>query len=231
MRNTTPETKTRARASDARRARVTFALAALLICAGLGAAQEAGAGESAGPRRPTVNVRPFEEIALEGKRLVENGKLGHDTVLDVSATAERAEDGRLKPESVKVEWRAGADEQLSELAQKVLVAFSESRVLGGLENVKAVRLALKLDRQNVSVLVACETPSETDAERYALGYGTLVKMGATIKRGTDEGSLYERLGFSSEGKVFKMTFGMPRAEAVRMIADMLAKRAAKGQPD
>ena len=222
MRNVTPTSET------GTRARVAFALAALLLCAGLAAAQEVKNGESVTPRRPTVNVRPFEDVALEGKWLVESGKLGPDTVLDVSATAERDADGRLKPESVKIEWHAGADGPLSALAQKVLVAFSESRVLGGLENVKAVRLALKLDRQNVSVLVACETPSETDARRYAEGYGVLARVGAISKRGTDEGSLYERLGFSSEGKVFKMTFEMPRAEAARMIADMLAKRAAKG---
>lgn len=39
--------------------------------------------------------------------------------------------------------------------------------------------------------------------------------------GTDEGELYRRLGFSSEGKVFKMSFGMPRAEAARIIGDMM----------
>ncbi|MCA1620787.1 MAG: hypothetical protein LC795_16060 [Acidobacteria bacterium] len=216
---------------NARRARVPLALAALLLCPGLAAAQEVQTGESVTPRRLTVNVKSFEDIALEGKRLVESGKLGPDTVLDVSATAERAEDGRLKPESVKIEWRTGADELLSELARQVITALSESRVLGGLESVKAVRLGLKLDRQNVSVLVACETPSEADAERYAISYGLLARVGAINKRGTDEGSLYERLGFSSEGKVFKMTFGMSRAEAARMIADMLAKRTAKGQPD
>lgn len=210
------------------RTRVLSALAALLLCAGLAQAQERGGDEAAAVSRPPeVNVRPFEELALGGRRLVEQGKLGPDTVLEVSAAAEREADGRLRPDSVQLTWNVAADEAVTALAQQALAAFSESRVLAGLEGVTAVRLALRLDRQNVSFQLACEMPAELDARRYADGYGMLVKMGIIAKDGTDEGELYRRLGFSSEGKVFKMSFEMPRAEAARMIASMLARRAAK----
>ncbi|MET0621556.1 MAG: hypothetical protein ABW250_01115 [Pyrinomonadaceae bacterium] len=211
------------------RTRALFALAALLLCGGLAQAQERS--DEKDVSRPRINVKPFEDVALVGKQLVEQGKLGPDTTLDVSATAERGADGRLKPESVAIQWHTTApDETLAALARQVLNAFSESRVLSGLEGVKAVRLALKLDRQNVSVKVACETPGEAEAERYAEGYGILVRMGVIAKKGTDEGELYKRLGFSSEGKMFNMSFEMPRAEAARMIANMLAKQAAKNAP-
>ncbi|HEY0170936.1 MAG TPA: hypothetical protein VGB98_07930 [Pyrinomonadaceae bacterium] len=227
MRNilSAPETATRTR--------VLFALAALLLCAGQGRAQERNDGETSSPRRLTVNVKPFEDLAMEGKLLVERGKLGPDTTLDVSATAERAEDGRLKPESVQVSWHTPADETLATLARHVLTAFSESRVLSAFDGVTAVRLGLKLDRQNVSVTVACETPAESDARKYADGYGMMIKIAVMSKKGTAEGRLYESLGFTSEGKVFKMSFEMPRDEAARMIAEMLARRAAKaaGQRD
>jgi hypothetical protein len=213
------------------RTRVLFALAALLLCAGFAQAQERGDEKAEAVSRPLyINAKPFEDIALSGRQLVEQGKLGSDTVFEVTATAEREVDGRLRPDSVQITWNVAPDEALTRLAQQALAALSESRVFGGLEGVKAVRLALKLDRQNVSFQVACETPSERDAEKYAEGYGTLAKMGAIAKRGTDEGELFKRLGFSSEGKMFKMSFEMPRAEAARMIADMLAKKAAKAAP-
>ena len=211
------------------RTRVLSALAALLLCAGLAAAQEAKTGEPLNLRL-VVNVKPFEDLALVGKRLVEEGKLGPDTTLDVSATAERDADGKLKPESVQVFWHTSTDETLATLTRQVITALSESKVLGALENVKAVRLALKLDRQNVSFQMACEMPAESDAMKYAEGYGIMVKLAAIRKSGTDEDELYKRLDFSSEGKMFKMSFQMPRAEAARMIADMLAKKAAKDAP-
>lgn len=209
------------------RTRLLFALAALLLCSGIARAQERGDGKVEPVHRPTLNVRPFEDAALAGKRLVEQGKLGPDTVFDVSATAEREADGRLRRDSVLVTWNVAADEALTLLAQQALAAFSESGVLSALEGATAVRLALKLDRQNVSFRMACEMPAESEAMKYADGYGTLVKMGVIAKSGTDEGELYKRLGFSSEGKTFKMSFEMPRAEAARMLAEMLERRRAK----
>lgn len=234
----TPVT-TRRRAGGARRAAPLLALGALLLCgAGLARAQEGQkpapkpqefeeAGPSIAVPRAVVNVKSFEDVALAGRQLVERGKLGPETALEVTATAERAEDGRLRPESVKIEWHTSADEAVAALAQRLLVAFSESRVLAPLEGVKTVRLGLKLDRQNVSVLVAGEMPSEVEAARYAEGYGFLLKTARMVKSGTDEGRLYERIAIASEGKTFKMTFEMPRGEAARMISEMLARRAAK----
>lgn len=212
----------------ATRTRVLSALAALLLCAGLGQAQERGDGAAAGTRRPAFNVKPFEDLALEGKLLVEQGKFGPETALDVSATAELAEDGRLRPESVSIAWHRQPSDPVAEMmARKVIAALSESRVLSAVEGATAVRFALRLDRQNVSVTAACEMPAESEAEKYAQGYGLLLKAATISRSGTDEGQLYNRLGFSSEGKTFKMFFEMPRAEAARIIADMLARKAAK----
>jgi hypothetical protein len=205
-----------------------LAAAALLICAaGLARAQGQKPEGDAAPRRPSIYVKPFEDVALWGKELVEQGKLGADTTVDASATAQRTADGGLRPESVKVEWHDAPDETVAALAHQLLRAFSESRVLSALEGVKGVRLALKLDRQDVSVQVACEMPSEAEATKYEQGYGLLATAARISRKGTDEGRLFEGLRFSSEGKMFKMSFEMPRAEAARMIADALAKRAAK----
>lgn len=229
MRNLSSSTRTatRRRASSARRlsSLLLAACAALLCGAGAARAQEA---EGRGVLKPSVNVRPFEDVALRGKQLIEQGRLGRETTLDVTATAELAGDGSLRPETVKVVWAAAeADETVTSLSKQLLTAVSESRIFSALEGAKSVRLGLKLDRQNVSVLVAAEMPSELEALRYADGYGMFRELGVRSKRGTDEGALYEWLRFASDGKMFKMTFEAPRGEVARIIANALERSAAK----
>lgn len=202
------------------------AIAAVLLCAAAPArAQEGAAGRDV--RQPALNVRPFEEVALRGKQLIEEGKLGRELSLDVNATAELSEDGVLRPETLKVVWTLPADETVRGLAHQLLSAVGESRLFGALEGAKSVRLGLKLDRRSVNVLAAAELASAEEAKRYAEGYEMLRYLGAAAKRGTDEGALYGWLRFASEGKMFKMTFEGPRDEVARVLAHALEKSAAK----
>ena len=177
--------------------------------------------------RPAINVKPLEDVALRGRELVETGQLGPQTMLDLSATAERAADGRLKPETVKLSGLDGADHDVAALAMQLVNAVSESKLLAVLEGATTIRLGLKLDGQNVSVLLSGVMPSEEKASRTADGYAILSKMAAQHRPGAVEGRLYDRLRFASDGKVFKMSFEMPRDEAGRMLADKLAKKAAR----
>jgi len=183
--------------------------------------------DAAAMPRPSVNVKPLEEVALRGKKLVEAGRLGPYTMLDLSATAERAEDGRLKPETVQLSGLDGADHDVAALAMQLVTAVGESRMLAILDGATTIRLGLKLDGQNVSVLLSGVMPSADKARQTADGYAILVKMAAQHRAGTAEAKLYDRLRFASDGKVFKMSFEMPRDEAARMLADKLAKKAAK----
>ena len=178
-------------------------------------------------RPPEINTKPFEDIAIKGKELIDQGKLDlKNSTLDVTATAERNEDGTLKPETVKIEGLAG-DENMSLLAQQLVTALSQSKVLVVLKGAKDVRMALKLDQQNVSIKVSSEMPSEDEAKKNADGYAALVAIGRLAKRGTNEGELYNNVNFNNDGKRFTMSFEMPKEAAGKMIADMLAKKAAK----
>ncbi|MFL5909431.1 MAG: sulfurtransferase, partial [Gaiellaceae bacterium] len=48
---------------------------------------------------PEINTKPFEDIAIKGKELIEQGKLDlKSAAIEVTATAERNDDGTLKPE-------------------------------------------------------------------------------------------------------------------------------------
>lgn len=174
-----------------------------------------------------INTRPFEDIAAKGKELYEQGRLNL-TTLDLSATGELNADGTLKRETVVVNGTAG-DETTSQLAQELLNAMSESRVLVVLKGAKDVRIALKLDQQKVFISVVSDLPGEAEAMKTALGCTAMVAIGRNAKKGTNEGELYNNLKFSNQGKEFTMSFEMPRDAAGKMIADMLAKKAAAAQ--
>jgi hypothetical protein len=177
---------------------------------------------------PVINTKPFEDIAVKGKELIDQGKLDlKNAAIEVTATAERNVDGTLKPETVQLNWVTASDENTNALAQQLITALSQSKVLGVLKGAKDVRLALKLDQENVSVQVMSDLPSESDASKAALGYGALVGFGRMKKRGTDEAELYNNLKFSSEGKQFVMSFVMTKDAAGKMITEMLAKKASK----
>ena len=179
-------------------------------------------------RPPVINTKPFEDIALKGKELINQGKLDlKNSTIDVTATAERNDDGTLKAETVKFDWRNAGDETTSLLAQQLISALSESKTFSMLNGAKDVRIALKLDQDNVSIIVLSELPTENAAETNANGYGALVALGRMAKRGTNEGELYNHLKFGNEGKQFTMSFEMSKDDAGKIIADMLAKKAAK----
>lgn len=176
-----------------------------------------------------INTKPFEDVALKGKELIDQGKLDlKNSTIDLTATAERNEDGTLKAETVK--FSPVNDENMALLAQQLVTALSQSKVLVVLKGAKDVSIGLKLDQQTVSIKVLSELPSEDEATKTAMGCAALVALGRMAKKGTDEGELYNSLKFSNDGKQFTMSFEMPKDAAGKMIADMLAKKAATTTP-
>ena len=179
-----------------------------------------------GIKRPVINQKPFEDFAVKGKEMFDQGKLNLNGAVDVRATGQRNDDGTLNPETVKIEWRTASDENLALLAQQLVTALSQSKVLSALEGARGVEMELKLDQQNISIRIMSDLPSEAEARKFAEGYASMVLLGRLAKRGTDEGELYNNLKFNNEGAQFTMSFEMPKESAGRMISKMLAKKAA-----
>jgi hypothetical protein len=180
-------------------------------------------------RPPKINTKPFEDIAQKGKALFDEGKLNLSGTVGVTATAERNEDGTLNRDTVRLEWEQANDETLALLAQEFITALSESKVLSLLKGAKDVRMALRLDQQKLSVRVESELDTDARASQMATGYGLLLVGARKAREGTDEGELYKSLTVSADGRQFVMNFEMPREAAGKMIADMLAKKAAAAQ--
>jgi hypothetical protein len=180
-------------------------------------------------RPPQINTKPFEDIAQKGKEMVDSGSLDlKSSLVDVTVSAERNEDGTLNRDTVKIEGTAN-NPTMSALASEFVNAISESKVLAVLEGTGAVRMALKLDDQKVSVKIASDVASDARASEMATGYGVLLVLARSKKEGTDEGELWKNVQVTADGKQFVMTFEMPREAAAKMIADKLAKKAAAAQ--
>lgn len=185
--------------------------------------------KEAGIARPpgNINTKPFEDIAVKGKELFDQGKLNLNSTIDVTATAALNEDGTLKDDTVKFEWKTASDQNTADLAQALITAMSQSKVLVILKGAQNVRISLKLDQQTVKIEVLSDLPTEDEAMKTALGCSALVAIGRSAKKGTNEGVLYENLKFDNQGKQFAMNFEMPKDAAGKMITEMLAKKAGK----
>jgi hypothetical protein len=179
-------------------------------------------------RPPAINTKPFEDIARQGKKLFDDGKLNLSSAIEVTAAAPLNTDGTLV-EPVQLHWVTASDDNTAALAQQLITALSQSKLLAILNGAKEVGLALKLDQQNVSIRITSELPTDDDATRYATGYGVLLAVARNSKQGTNEGELYKNLRVDNDGKQFVMTFEMSKEAAGKMIAEMLAKKDAAAQ--
>jgi hypothetical protein len=183
-------------------------------------------------RPPAVDTAPFVRLAERGRMMVESGRLGWDTALHMSATVEVNEDGSFKPESAKIEWREAGNEDAVELARQLVTAVGESRLLGVLRgHSKSARIEARLDRASVMLGLETEFASEAEAERTATGYDMLLAVERLRKAGTAEGALYKALKITSGGKVFRVSFEMPKEAVAKTVAEMLDERAAPPNRD
>lgn len=180
-------------------------------------------------RPPSINARPFIELAETGRMSVETGRVGPETMFDVTATAELNEDGTFKPESVKLEWRETPSAEVTALAQQWLTALSQSKILTTLRGAKVVRITTRLGRETVALGLETELASEREAREMASGYDVLLALARMSKRGAPEESLYQAFKLDSDGKVFRLAFEMPKVTVAKIVADMLDRRAERNQ--
>lgn len=180
------------------------------------------------PAATKTNTLPFENVARKGKEMADRGLLTKDTTGEVNVAGELKEDGSLDPPTVTMDVQA-SDEHVIKLTEQLVNAISESRVLSTLTRLgaKAVRMSFKLDRQTALLRVSAEVESATKADEAATGYGMMLAAARRTKEGTDEGTLLNGLRASAEGKEFAFTFEMQRDALAKMIADMLARKAAR----
>lgn len=183
-----------------------------------------------GVPRPVINKQPFEEFAQNAKELFDKDKLKLDGTIDVTASGPIKEDGTLDADATEMKWAVpAADENTALLARQLLTAISQSKMFSNLAGAKAVTMSLKLDGEKISIKIMSDLPSELDAKTRAEGYAMMVLFSRVARSGTSDGEIYKGLKFKNEGKQFTMEFEMPREAAVKIIGEVLAKKAAAAQ--
>ena len=188
-------------------------------------AEMAEAEKKTGVSRLRIKVKPWEDLAADGKQLFEQGKLNLNSTVDVTAKAERTADGKLKPESVDIRWNKPPDETTELLARRVITAVSESEMLITLDGAKTVDMSLKLDEKDIAIVIGNQFATAAEAEKYANGYAMLLFFARTSRSGTDDAEIYKNVKVSPEGDRFVISFKMPKNAAGRLITNMLSKKA------
>lgn len=174
-----------------------------------------------------VNVRPLRDVLADAGELIAGGRVGMHSRVDVTAKGQLDEYGLLKPETVELSWTKASDEVAASLAQRFVAALGQSKLFSVLEGAKEVTVRVGIDETDALFTVAADLPEPGRAKRLADGYGGLLVIASRNKEGAPEGELYRSVKVSSDGNRFAFTFEMPKEELGRIIADVLAKRAAE----
>jgi hypothetical protein len=175
-----------------------------------------------GVKRPReINTRPFKDLLVAAKKLKDEKKLNLDGQIELTVEADRDEQGKLT--NAKVTDKRG-DKTLESVALDFVAALSDSGVLDFLEDVKHLRVSVKLDQSNVEVEAATEVVSEERARQLEKTYGWMIVLGRIAKKGKDEEVYYNHTQVSSNQKEVSVKFAMPRAEMSAMLSKYAAEK-------
>lgn len=169
-------------------------------------------------KRPkTVNKRPFVDLLVKYNELKEKGEIDLNGPVEMTIEADRNDDGTLR--NVVVIRKSG-DPKLIEATKDFIAALSASGALDFLEGTDHLILTMKLDADVISVSASTEAASDAEARQKALGYNTLLFLGAAARSGRDEGTIMKNTKVTASGKQITINFNLPRAA----ISDMLKKQ-------
>jgi len=160
-------------------------------------------------------------LLVAAKKLKDEKKLNLDGQIELTVEADRDEQGKLT--NAKVTDKRG-DKTLESVALDFVAALSDSGVLDFLEDVKHLRVSVKLDQSNVEVEAATEVASEERARQLEKTYGWMIVLGRIAKKGKDEEVYYNHTQVSSNQKEVSVKFAMPRAEMSAMLSKYAAEK-------
>jgi hypothetical protein len=180
------------------------------------AAQETPAKVAAEVEPVEINILPLRVVAARVEAMLRKGHTDPRANFEMKVAADRLEDGTLN--NVVFDTVSSPDEDVQALVQQLVSALSQSKVLGFMRDVPRIQLAFQV-KEDVSIRIGGETDTVERARTMAQGYGALLDVASRTKKGTDEGELLAAIKAQAEGKLFTLTFRMPRAA----VAEMLSK--------
>ena len=173
---------------------------------------------------PEINVKPFEDLLAQGKKLKDAGEIDLTGTLEMSVEADREDDGKLT--HVEITDDSPTDPKLHQLAKDFISAVSDSQLLKVLDGTRHLHLKVRLDDKEVSVRVMTELESADLASKKTNAYNGMLWLGALSKKGKDEEAIFKSVKISNEEKQVVLTFQMPRKDAGALLSKITEKNKA-----
>jgi hypothetical protein len=177
-------------------------------------ARELRPGETTVEKFPTINTRPFRELLVKTRGLIEAGELNPQDVFDFTIEAERNADGTLR--DIKFTEAAAANGRWQSLAREFVEVLSDSGALSSLPDAGRLTLTLRLDERASARLHAVVNSAE-HAAQLAQGYNALVGLARHSQRGRAGVEILNNMAFSANGKQLIMQLEMTREMAGNLL--------------
>jgi hypothetical protein len=172
---------------------------------------------------PEVNTKPFTDLLEQGRKMKDAGEIDLSGTLDLSAEADRQDDGRLA--NVVITGGSASNPKLKQLALDFIAALSDSKLLVALKETRHLHMKVQLDDKQITVRVMTEMATEDDAAMKARGYNAVLTAGAiTAKlKGKDELAIFKGVKINNDAKQIILDFQMPRADASALLSKLSKK--------
>ena len=176
---------------------------------------------------PEINVKPFEDLLAQGKKMKDAKEIDLTGTLEMAVEADRQEDGKLA--HVEITGASASDPKLHQLAKDFISAISDSQVLKVLDGTRHLHMKIRLDDKQVAVRVMTELESADLASKKTNAYNGMLWLGALSKKGKDEEAIFKSVKIVNEAKQVVLTFQMPRADAGALLSKITEKNKPTGE--
>jgi hypothetical protein len=173
---------------------------------------------------PEINVKPFEDLLAQGKKMKDAGEIDLTGTLEMSVEADRQDDGKLV--HVEITNDSAVDPKLRQLAKDFISALSDSELLKVLDGTRKLHMTVRLDDKQVFVRVMTEMESAELASKKTNAYNGMLLIGALKKKGEDEEAIFKSVNIDNKEKQVVLTFQMPRAAAGALLSKITEKNKA-----
>lgn len=170
-------------------------------------------------RFPPVNVKPFKDLLAKSKTMLDKGELDLKGTITMTIEADRNDDGTLS--NITVTKVSTENPKLKAIAVEFVQALGASRALAPLEGTRHITMAVESNPLRIGAVVTTLMDTPERASDMALGYGGMIALARLTKRGRDEGEIYNSTKVSANGREVRMSFGMSREAATKIITKQI----------
>ena len=177
---------------------------------------------------PRVNAKPFKDLLVKTKAMVDRGELDLSGTIVLTVEADRNDDGTLS--NINVVRASTNNPKLKAVAIEFVQVLSASRALAVLEGTRRMTMTVESTPARVGAVVTTRAESAARAKEMESGYNLLLALARLKKRGPDETAVYQNTKVAAKGNALTLTFGMSRPAVTKMLAKHVPGAASKATP-